>query len=316
MNAVKFRDVLSYLVFAVIIAVVLVYFASFGLRINPPDDRINLSMEVPELNGIVVDSNILLRGAPVGKVLSLKTSIEAATIDFYVDPGYDIPVDTEVRLENLSALGESYLELVPRSSGGPMLRNGQQIATEAVVQPPSISELATSAVRLLDQLEPGALQRIISEANTAFPDPSVVLPNLSRASTTFNNMLNGLNGQGRVLLGNFQTLLQNAEWVNPNLTTLTPLVHDIAGRWQDFYKHVPLLANQGPDNVLLLNNLLKRLQNLLDDRGGDLKVLGEAFQPKLNAIAGSLMNFDTGQILDNFLQQVPADGTITLRVRP
>jgi len=28
------------------------------------------------------------------------------------------------------------------------------------------------------------------------------------------------------------------------------------------------------------------------------------------------MNFDTGQILDHFLQQAPADGIITLRVRP
>ena len=58
------------------------------------------------------------------------------------------------------------------------------------------------------------------------------------------------------------------------------------------------------------------IQNLLDDRGGDLKVLGEAFQPKLNAIAASLMNFDTGQLLDNLLRAVPADGTITLRIKP
>ena len=316
MNAVKFKDVLSYVVFAVIIAVVLVYFASFGLRLNPPDGRTNLSMAVPEINGIVADSNVLLRGAPVGKVVSTKTSIKAATIDFYVDPGYQIPVDSEVRLENLSALGESYLELLPRSSNGPMLKDGQQIATEAVVQPPSISELTASVVRLLDQLEPGALQRIIREADTAFPDPNVTLPNLSRASTTFNNMLNGLNGQGRVLLGNFQTLLQNAEWVNPDLTTLVPVVHDAGLYWQDFYKHIPILYGKAPENVLLLNNLLKRVQGLLDDNGGDLKVLGEAFQPKLNAIAGALMNFDSGQILDNFLQQVPADGTITLRVNP
>lgn len=36
--------------------------------------------------------------------------------------------------------------------------------------------------------------------------------------------------------------------------------------------------------------------------------------PKLNAIAAALMNFDTGQILDNLLAAVPPDGTITLRV--
>jgi len=130
-------------------------------------------------------------------------------------------------------------------------------------------------------------------------------------------MVNGMNGQGHQLLSNFQTLLRNAEWVNPVLTNLTPQTQTIGINFQDLFKHFPVLyARDEPDSIMNLNNLVVRIQALLDDRGGDLKVLGEAFQPKLNTIAGALMNFDTGQILDHFLDQVPADGTITLRVRP
>jgi phospholipid/cholesterol/gamma-HCH transport system substrate-binding protein len=311
------RDVISYLVFAAIVAVVLGYFATLGLRVYAPSDRTNLSMDVPDVNGIVVDSNVLLRGAPVGKVTNTTTSPQAATIDFYVDGRYHIPVDTEVRLENLSALGESYIELMPRSDGGQMLRDNERISAKSVVQPPSISELATSVVRVLNQLDPAALKRIISESDAALPDPNTVLPNVSRASTQFNNMLNGLNGQGRALLSNFQALLVNAEWVNPDLTSITPDLLGTGEHWQDFFKHLPILfARNNPENITALNNLVARIQRLLDQRGGDLKVLGEAFQPKLNAIAGVLMNFDSGQILDHFLQQVPADGAITLRVVP
>jgi phospholipid/cholesterol/gamma-HCH transport system substrate-binding protein len=311
------RDVISYLVFAAIIAVVLGYFATLGLRVYAPSDRTNLSMDVPDVNGIVVDSNVLLRGAPVGKVTNTKASAQAATIDFYVDGRYHIPVDTEVRLENLSALGESYIELIPRSDGGQMLRDNERISAKSVVQPPSISELATSVVRVLNQLDPDALKRIISESDAALPDPNTVLPNLSRASTLFNNMLNGLNGQGRALLSNFQALLVNAEYVNPDLTSITPDVKGLGPPGQDFFKHLPVLfGRNNPASLSNLNNLVARVQALLDERGGDLKVLGEAFQPKLNAIAGVLMNFDSGQILDHFLQQVPADGAITLRVIP
>jgi hypothetical protein len=317
MNAIKIRDVLSYAVFAIIIAIVLAYFASLGLRVKAPDNRINLSMAVPDVNGIVIDSNVLLRGVPIGKVTGIRTSVQAADIDFYVDPRYQIPVDTEVRLENLSALGESYIALVPRSSSGPMLEDGQRIAAESVVQPPSISELATSIVRVLDQLEPGAVKRIISEADTALPHPNVALPNLAHASTAFNNMLNGLNGEGRVLLGNFQALLKDAEWVNPDLTVITPHLLGI-GIWiQDFFKALPTLFERGqPEGFLNVKSLVARVQTLLDERGGDLKILGEALQPKFNAIAGTLMNIDSGKILDHFLQQVPAEGAITLRVRP
>jgi hypothetical protein len=313
-HALRLRDVVSFLAFGAIIVFVLGYFATLGLRVNPPSDRTNLSMNVPDINGLVVGSNVLLRGVPVGKVTGTSASIQAAIVDFYVEGQYRIPVDTEVRLENLSALGESYVGLVPHGDGGQVLQNGQRISTERVVQPPSISELATSITRVLDQMDPGALKRVISEADTARPDPTTVLPNLSRASILLNNTVHEMNGRGRLLLGNFQTLLANAEWVNPILTGLTPPVREIGKGIQDFFKHIP--TSFEPGNISGLNKLVARIQNLLDDRGGDLKVLGEAFQPKLNAIAASLMNFDTGQLLDNFLQAVPADGTITLRVTP
>jgi phospholipid/cholesterol/gamma-HCH transport system substrate-binding protein len=314
---VRLRDVVSFLAFGAIMVFVLGYFGSLGLRVTPPSHRTNLSMDVPDVNGLVVDSNVLLRGAPVGKVTGTRTSLQASTIDFYVDGQYRIPADTEVRLENLSALGESYIEFVPRTDGGQTLKDGQRISTESVVSPPSVSELTTSVVRVLNQLEPGAIRRIINESDAALPDPKAVLPNLSRASTLVNNMVNGMNGQGHQLLSNFQTLLRNAEWVNPVLTNLTPQTQTIGINFQDLFKHFPVLyARDEPDSIMNLNNLVVRIQALLDDRGGDLKVLGEAFQPKLNAIAGALMNFDTGQILDHFLDQVPADGTITLRVRP
>lgn len=317
MNAIRTRDVISYLTFAAIIALVLAYFGTLGLRVSPPSNRINLSMDVPDVNGLVAGSNVLLRGAPVGKVVNTTTSIQAASIDFYIEGEYPIPVDTEVQLQNLSALGESYIHLMPRSEGGPMLKDNQRISTESVVQPPSISELATSVVRVLDQMDPDALARIIGESDAALPDPVDVLPNLSRASTVFNNMLNGLDGQGRELLSNFQTLIRNSEWVNPHLTSLTPDVVYIGVAGQDYLKHLPILfSRDNPEEIKNLNNLVARIQTLLDERGGDLKVLGEAFQPKLNTIAGTLMNFDSGQILDRFLQQVPADGMITLRVRP
>lgn len=316
-SVIRPRDVISFLAFGAIIVFVLGYFAMLGLRVAPPSDRTDLSMDIPDINGLVVGSNVLLRGVPVGKVTGTSASLQAATIDFYVDGKYRIPIDTEIRLENLSALGESYIGLMPRSDGGPMMQSGQRFSTEEVVQPPSISELSASVTRLLDQLEPGALARVIGEADAALPDPKTVLPNLSRTSVLLNNTVEGMNGDGRLLLGNFQTLLKNSEWVSPILIRLTPQLREFGRGYQDFMKHVPIIARRGePENVTNLNKLVARTQALLDDRGGDLKVLGEAFQPKLSMIAGSLMNFDTGQLLDNMLKAVPSDGTITLRVTP
>lgn len=316
-NAVRLPDVISFLAFGAIVVFVLGYFATLGLRVAPPDDRTTLSMDVPDINGLVVGSNVLLRGVPVGKVTGTDTSLQAATVDFYVAGDQKIPVDTEVRLENLSALGESYIGLMPRSEGGPVLQSGQRFSTEEVVQPASVSELATSVTRLLNQMEPGALKSVIGEADAALPDPNTVLPNLSRTSVLLNNTVEEMDGRGRLLLGNFEALLKNAEWVSPILISLTPRLREFSKGYQDFMKHVPILDRRGePHNVSNLNKMMARIQALLDDRGGDLKVLGEAFQPKLNMIAATLMNLDTGQFLENMLRTVPSDGAITLRVTP
>jgi hypothetical protein len=123
--------------------------------------------------------------------------------------------------------------------------------------------------------------------------------------------------QGREMLSNFQTLLQNSAWVGPVLTSIAPNLTSASRGLQEIYRKSANLIHRGePGNTINLNRLLARVQGLLDDRAPDLKVIGQAFQPKLNAIAGALMNFDTGQLLDNMLAAVPADGTITLHVVP
>ncbi|KUH85963.1 MULTISPECIES: MlaD family protein [unclassified Mycobacterium] len=313
----RIRDVISFAVFGAIIVLVLGYFATLGIRVKPPPDRINLSMEAADLNGLVVGSNVLLRGVPVGKVTATGATVQAATVEFYVQDRYRIPVGSEVRLENLSALGESYISLLPHSEEGPILQDGQSIATEQVTQPASISELANSVVRVLNQLNPEELERILGELDAALPDPAVTLPNISRASILLRNTAADMRGRGRVLLENFQSLLRNAEWVGPVLFELDPIIRDLGLSIQDLYRHIPGMMHRGePENVMNFYHFLQRVQKFLDDRGPDLKVFGDALQPKLNLIAGALMNLDTGQLLDNMLATVPPDGTITLRVIP
>ncbi len=311
----RIRDLFTYIAFTAMIALGVGYIWSLGVRVAPPTDRTNLSMQVADINGILVDSNVLLRGVPVGKVTGIHSSLREATIDFYIDGRYHVPVDSEVRLENLSALGEPYIGLFPRVEHGPMLRDGQRIATERIVQPPSISELAVSVTRLLNQADPQALKRVVGEFDTGLPDPNNVLPNLSRASILVRNVAADMNGNGRALLDNFQALLQNAGWVGPWIADTTPGFRTIGLSAGVLFSGLEIDRPLGGVAIYdEVNRLIDRIQKLLDDSGGDIKVLGQALLPHLQGIAGSLMNFDTGQMLSNVLESVPADGTITLHV--
>lgn len=309
------RALLSFVAFAAIAVFAVNYFGWLGLRVKPPPARTNLSMTVADINGLVVGANVLLRGVPIGKISDITTSVDNATVDFYIDSRYQIPVDTDVRLENLSALGETYIGLVPRQMGGPMLHDGQRIATQSVTAPPSISELATSVGRVLGQLDPGALHRIIGETDAALPDPVTVLPNLGHASMLLRNTAAHMDGKGRVLLDNFQTLLRNAGWVGPLLANLVPYVKSVGNSIEAIWGYDNDVVEAGsPQTIRNLVRLLGRFENFLDHRSGDIKVLSQAMLPYLNDIAGSLMNLDTGQLLGNMLASVPEDGAVTLHV--
>jgi phospholipid/cholesterol/gamma-HCH transport system substrate-binding protein len=309
------KNTLSFLAFGVIIVVAFLYIASFGIRIGMPANRINLSMAVPDVKGLVVGSSVLLRGAAIGKVTRVSSSVSNATIDFYLDGDQRIPAKSDVRLDNLSALGEAYVGFMPRTSDGPMLKDGQRIATESIIVPPSISELATSVVRVLDQMDPEQLKRILNEADAGLPDPGEVLPNLSRASLLSRNMVVGMHGKGREVLDNFQTLLRNAGWVGPKLSELTPSLQPVgAGAATCFHAMGHIVAWNNPKNFQLFKKFLDRIQSFLDSRGPDLKVLGHALLPQFQGIGGALMNFDAAQILSNALSNIPEEGAITLHV--
>ncbi|BBY81181.1 hypothetical protein MPUL_23390 [Mycolicibacterium pulveris] len=309
------KNALSFAAFAVIIVVTVGYIASFRVHAAAPDNRLDISMDVPDVKGLVVGSRVLLRGVPVGKVTAVETSVDAATVHFYVDGRHRVPVDSQVRLDNLSALGEAYIGLVPRTDDGPVLKDGQHISTESVVVPPSISELSTSVVRVLNQLDPGSLKRTVEEADVALPDPDRVLPNLVRASQLLRNMTVSMNGRGQEVLANFQTLLQNADWVGPALADIGPDVRaagdGIAGT---FFGMMNTIAWNNPENMDLFGNFLARIQAFLDSRGPDVKVLAQALTPQFTGIGGALMNIDTGRLLANALSGIPEEGAITLRV--
>jgi virulence factor Mce-like protein len=311
------RATVVFIAFTAMIAAFLSYVAHLGVRVAPPENRTNLAMDVVDVNNLVVGSHVLLRGVPVGKVDRIDTSVSNATIHFYIDDKFPVPADSLVRLENLSALGESYLELEPRSAGGPVFADGQRIAEESIVAPASISELGATVVRTMKQLDPGQLQNVVNQADAALPDPYTVLPNLERTGKVLHNTTTGLNGQGRRALKNLQSLLENAGFVGSLIAQSGPPLKALGPQMALMWTHGSIafnLRNDMPGDVYVFGKFMQRLQQFLDDRGADLRVLMEPLTPNVQAIASALSNVDSSQILTNLLAATPPDGAIELHV--
>ncbi len=309
------RGALSFIAFAAMIVFALGSFRSMGVTLSPPPNRTHISMQVKDISGLVVGSSVQLRGVPIGEINSISTTIDDATVHFAIDSHYKIPVDSDIRLETLSALGEAYVEVIPRSDGGPILRDGQLLATEAITQPLTISELATTVVRVLNQFDPAALERIVSELDAALPNPAETLPNLANTAVLLRNAASSMHGKGRDLLDNFQALLQNAQFVGPVLAFNAPWLIKMGDDLARMNDAAVVLHDQGaPQTLHNLSHLVGRIEHFLDHSGGDIKVLMQSMLPYLNDTSGALMNLDTAQVFGNMLAAVPEDGAVTLHV--
>jgi hypothetical protein len=128
-------------------------------------------------------------------------------------------------------------------------------------------------------------------------------------------MAASMHGRGQEVLGNFQTLLQNAGWVGPVLAETAPGLKAFGPAVGAMFAGLILTTGwNNPANALLFEKFLGRVQNFLDTRASDLKVVGDALLPQFQGIGGALMNFDTAQILSNALSGIPEEGAITLHV--
>lgn len=309
------RTTVSVAAFVAIVVAAVGYIGELGVRTGPPESRTQLSMVVTNINGLAVGSSVLLRGVPVGRVTAIRTDVDGATVEFYVDAAHQIPVDSAVRLDNLSALGEAYIGFLPRSAAGPMLRDGERLATEAVHPPLSIADLAIALGRLLGQSDPDRVARIVAEADAGLPDPDVVLPDLARAGALLRGEVASLRGRDVELLTNLQILLRNAEFAGPVLAGLGPRLGAVGINMQGVFGNAMNLVLAGsPENLQRFEDYLHRIQNFFDTRAPDIKVLAETLLPNARAMSDALTHFDTARVLDNMLAGVPADGTITLRV--
>ena len=111
--------------------------------------------------------NVTYRGVEVGKVskVQLTDSGVEAVLSLQSDVG--IPADLTAHVHSASAIGEQYVDLVPRSGNGPLLKNGDVIPQERTTIPPNINSLLSAATRGLNAIPRDNLRTVVNESYDA-----------------------------------------------------------------------------------------------------------------------------------------------------
>lgn len=146
--------------------------AAIGLHfINLPAmfgvGRYTVTVELPRSGGLYESGNVTYRGTKVGRVEAVRLTDTGVEAVLSLQSGIDIPSDLEAEVHSQSAVGESYVLLLPRNGTSPPLKNGDVIALADASVPPDVNALLAAANTGLQAIPRDNLETVIDEAYTA-----------------------------------------------------------------------------------------------------------------------------------------------------
>jgi phospholipid/cholesterol/gamma-HCH transport system substrate-binding protein len=124
-------------------------------------------LELPRSGGLYETGNVTYRGTKVGRVQSVRLSDSGVEAVLSLTSGIDIPSDLEAEVHSQSAVGESYVLLLPRNGDAPPLKDGDVIPLADTSVPPDINTLLATVNAGLHAIPRDNLKTVIDESYTA-----------------------------------------------------------------------------------------------------------------------------------------------------
>jgi phospholipid/cholesterol/gamma-HCH transport system substrate-binding protein len=272
--------------------------------------RYTVKMELPEAGGLYGTGNVTYRGTEVGRVQSVRLTNTGVEAELSLKSGIPIPSDLKAEVHSQSAVGESYVELLPRNGTSPPLKGGDVIPLADTSVPPDINALLSAANTALRAIPRDNLKTVVDESYTAVgglgPELSRLIMGSSNLAIEARKNLDPL----VALIDQAQPVLDSqthtsdavAAWASHLATVTTELqTHDdaVAGIVDKggpaFGEARQLIERLQPTLPILLANLVSVGQVALTYQN-DIEQLLVVFPMAINAEqAGIVANYNTKQ---------------------
>lgn len=237
----------------------------------------SVDVELDRAAGLYTNALVTYRGVDVGVVESLDVNPDHVTVHLQLDSDHPIPQSTDAHVRSVSAIGEQYVDLVPDTSKGPFLADGDVIDQSRTVLPVPASKVVEEVNTLLEGLPKDDLKTTVDEAYTAFNGAG---PTLSRLIDSARPLI----GLAQANLGPTTTLIDDAE---PVLTAVNTAGPDIAS----FSTDLASFTEQLTMNDTQIRGTLDKGPAFSDAFGGTLADL----QPSLPLLLANLQS--VGEVL-------------------
>ncbi|GAB89619.1 MCE family protein [Gordonia rhizosphera] len=208
--------------------------------------RITVTLEAPVTGGLYRFANVSYRGVDVGRVTEVGLTEKGIRATLSIDSDEHIPADLSASIRSMSAVGELYVDLRPRTSTPPYLQDGAVIESRDVIVPEPVAPMLEKLNGLVSSIPKQQLFTLVSELNNSLGGQGSDLQTLLDSSATISSGLNRVADQTATLLRDSATLVDTQTQSLDAIRIWTTSLDGFTGQLVANTPDIQRLLAQGP----------------------------------------------------------------------
>ncbi|CAJ1503520.1 MlaD family protein [[Mycobacterium] kokjensenii] len=260
--------------------------------------RVTVKLDLPETGGLYRFSNVTYNGVQIGTVTDVALTDHGVRATLSLDRSPKIPADLVAAVRSVSAVGEQYVDLLPRSDGGPYLHNGSVIAASDTEVPQQVGPMLDQVSKLVDSIPKEKLSGLLDETFLAFDGAGYDFQSLLDSATTISGDANRVSDKIRKLVDDGAPLLDSQ---NQSTDAIRTWARSVAGITEQVAVNDPQLRTilqRGPGFADEVSGLMKDLKPTLPILLANLVTLGQVlmvYNPSLEQLMVLLPGYIAAQ---------------------
>lgn len=295
--------------FVVLSAIGITYITAtyLGLVDKITGREVVVTASLPGSGGLFVGSEVTYRGVKIGKVTEVDPTREGIDLTLVLEPGTRLPVESDLFVHNLSAVGEQYLDFQPAADEGPYAQDGAHYDGDEDSLPVDEGDLLVDLNQFVESVDKESLQTVVKELGLMFNDTGRDLQRLLDGGSAFIEEAHEHTDETIALLDNGLIVLRTQRGQKENIRAfaadLNTLTTTLRGRDGD----LRTVLSETPGAARVLTRLLKELEPTLPVLLGDLISVGQVLISELDGLEQLLVTYPvliaggpTGSTADGF----------------
>lgn len=225
--------------------------------------RITVKLELRETGGLYRFANVTYRGVQVGKVTGVRATRSGAEATLSLATSPKIPADLQASVLSVSAVGEQYVDLLPRTDSGPFLRDGSVIPANDTTVPQAVGPMLDQVSALVDSIPEDKISQLLDETFIGLNGSGDELATLLDSTSTVAGDLNGAADRVRTLLDDARPLLDGQVLSSDALRTWARSLAGVTGQLAENDPQLRGVLAEGPGTLDEVSRLLNQVKPTL-----------------------------------------------------